>query len=92
MIILLSCLPANTCALHGDGNLALLECLAVLDLLFARRCLCHPQIVLWVGVDTNVLLGRREGGGGCGGGHVGGRMCFGEEKATMRLLQQRRDV
>jgi hypothetical protein len=32
----LSLLPADTCALHGDSNLAFLECLAILNLLFAR--------------------------------------------------------
>lgn len=74
-------LPANSCALHGDGNLALLECLAALDLLFARRCLRHPQVVLWVGVDANVLRGRRDGGCGCGGRtHFGGVVCVRGEK------------
>jgi hypothetical protein len=82
-ILLCSLLPADTCALYGDGDLAFLECLAILNLLFAGRCLCHPKVVLWVGVNTNVLHGRLDCGGGGGCRHVGGSLCCEHNRASV---------
>ena len=63
-------LPADAGAFDGYCDLAGLQALAFLDLLFAWGCLTDPQVVCWVGVDADVGF-RRRYGGGCGGGrHV----------------------
>ena len=69
-------LPADTSALDSDCDLTLRETLASLDLLFTGLCLGDPEVVGRVGVNTNVLHGRLERGGSCGGRHLDGGGSF----------------
>lgn len=51
-------LPANSGASNSDRDLAALQVGAGLDALGAGLGLGHPQIMVGVGVDTNVGLQR----------------------------------
>lgn len=51
-------LPADACAPDRNGDLTLPKLLALLDALQRRSGLADPQVMLWVGEDANVGLGR----------------------------------
>ena len=50
-------LPANTSAAHLDGDLAGVQALATLNILQLGSRLRNPQVMLGVGVHTDVGLG-----------------------------------
>lgn len=58
---------ANTGALHVQKDLANLEVSAPLHFLKTGLCLSNPEVVLWVRVNTDVCLCRRNG---CSGAHL----------------------
>lgn len=55
-------LPANTSAAHLDCDLTGLQALSTLHILNLGCRLGDPEVVVGVGVNTNVSLGH----GGCG--------------------------
>lgn len=57
-----SLLPANSSTAHFNGHLTRLEGLSTRDILYFRLGLGNPQVMLGVGVNTNVGLGD-----GCSG-------------------------
>lgn len=63
-------LPANTRALDGDSDFAVLQGVALGEALDRGLGLVDPEIMVGVGEDTNVGLGGLELGSGAG--HVGG--------------------
>lgn len=65
--IFMSCyiIPANSRALYSDCDLARLKLVALLDILQRRQGVANPKIMLRIGVNANVSLGRlRYRGGG----------------------------
>lgn len=52
-----TCLPANTSAADLNGHLTRLQTLAGLNILDLGSGLRNPQVVVGVGVDTDVGLG-----------------------------------
>jgi len=50
--------PAYSCAFDGDCDFARLEVFALLNGRERGRCICHPEVVLWVRIDADIGLGR----------------------------------
>lgn len=75
-------LPANPSAAHFNGDLAGLQALAALNILDLGSCLGNPQVMVGVGVNTDVGLGD----GGCG------RHGWDEERRDENFTSARTDL
>ena len=55
--------PANTRALHGNGDLSWFQSRAGLRFFSGGQCIVHPQVVRGIGVDADIRLGDCRGRG-----------------------------
>ena len=49
-------IPADSSALDSNSNLSHPQALALHDFLQRWHSICHPKLMLWICVDTNVFL------------------------------------